>query len=170
MTVPILPGTIGLTPISGRVGKGIEVLQYLNGEGFARWEHAFVLLPGGNILEAEPGGARITPLAYKDVFWLTHLRTFLPPLDEAVLTATAEGLKDIPYSALDYGALFFHRLHLDVPGLRGYIASTGHMICSQMCDEFYQRLGAELFDDKRWAGYVTPASLFNLEMKLEAEW
>jgi hypothetical protein len=166
-----LPGTIGLTTISGNVGRAIEVGEWLNGEGFARWEHAFVLLPGNQILEAEPGGARIVPLHYADVFWCRHIRTLLPVTDTPnLLSDLAGAFRQVGYSALDYAALALHRLHVPAPGLKDFIASTGHEICSQMVDDYYQRLGGHIFDDGRWPGYVTPASLYRRELELEAQW
>lgn len=161
---------IGLTQIAGDVGKAIRVGQYLNGEGFQLWEHAFVVLPGGKILEAEPGGAVIRDYHYGDeVYWCENLYHLLPgDVDQlsANLTEVAAQLEGIPYSFLDYDALVAHRLHLWAPGLKTYIASTGHMICSQMADEFYLRLGAHVFTDDRWPGYVTPASLYNRDWEL----
>jgi hypothetical protein len=165
MAIP-QPGMIGLTSISGRVGKAIELGQWLNGEGFATWEHAFVLLPGNQILEAEPGGALIRELHYSDVYWCEGIYNLLPPENNIPLGIVAEGLKGIKYSFLDYGALSAHRLHIPAPNLRGYISSTGHMICSQMCDEFYLRLGAHIFTDDRWNGDVTPASLYRRDLQL----
>lgn len=171
MTYPFAPqpGMIGLTPIDGDVGKGIEFGQWLNGEGFQRWEHAFVLLPGNLILEAEPGGAVIRPLHYKnsDVYWCWGIYPILPqPPNQQQLNIIANQLKGIKYSFLDYGALAAHRLHIPAPGLRDFIKDSGHMICSQMADEFYQRLGAHVFTDKRWAGDVTPASLYKRDREL----
>lgn len=162
------PGTIGLTQISGEVGRGIEFGQWLNGEGFERWEHAFVLLPGDLILEAEPGGARIVPLHYSDVYWCRGLYRLLPPktpAQDAALNQVAQQFKGVPYSFLDYGALAAHRLHIPVPGLRDFIKDSGHEICSQMADDFYLRLGAHIFTD-RWTGDVTPASLYNRDQEL----
>ncbi len=63
------------------------------------------------------------------------------------------------YSFLDYLALAAHRYRLPVPGLRTYIKSTGHLICSQLVDACYQAAGVQLFDDHRWNGYVTPSDL-----------
>jgi hypothetical protein len=161
-------GMIGLTQISGQVGKTIKILQYLNGEGFHDWEHAFVMLPGGLILEAEPGGARIVPLHYSSVYWCTGIYKLLPPTTTATeISHVAESLKDIKYSFLDYAALSAHRLHIPAPHLRKYIGSTGHMICSQMADEMYIRLGAHIFTDKRWSGDVTPASLYTRDLQLK---
>lgn len=161
------PGTIGLTQISGDVGKAIRVGQFLNGEGFSDWEHAFVVLPGGLILEAEPGGARIVPLHYSNVYWCEGIFKLLPPTTNATeISHVAESMRDIPYSFLDYAALATHRLHIPAPYLRTYISSTGHMICSQLADEFCLRLGAHVFTDKRWPGDVTPASLYMRDLQL----
>lgn len=171
MTTILAPGLIGLTQISGDVGKGIELGQWLNGEGFERWEHAFVVLPDGQILEAEPGGAVIVPMHYaeENVYWCDGLYKLLPPLltnSDLLLNNTANDLKGIPYSFLDYAALAAHRLHIPAPQLRSYISSTGHMICSQMADEFYVRLGVHIFTDDRWNGDVTPAGLYKRDLQL----
>lgn len=171
MTTFLAPGLIGLTQISGDVGKGIELGQFLNGEGFERWEHAFVCLPDNQILEAEPGGAVIVPMHYADenVYWCEGLYKLLPPLlthSDLLLNNTANQLKGIPYSFLDYAALAAHRLHIPASQLRAYISSTDHMICSQMADEFYLRLGAHIFTDDRWNGDVTPAGLYKRDLQL----
>lgn len=163
-------GMIGLTPIDGNVGKAIRVGMYLNGEGFQRWEHAFTLLPGNLILEAEPGGAVIRPLhyAHSDVYWCWGIWKLLPPRTTPTeISHVAESLKGVKYSFLDYGALAAHRMRVPAPGLRDYIKDTGHMICSQMCDEFYLRLGAHVFVNNRWAGDVTPASLYKRDRALK---
>ncbi len=161
------PGLIGLTPIHGPVGVGIEIGEFLNGEGFRAWEHAFITLPGGLILEAEPGGARIVPLHYDNVYWCNGLYRLLPPeVTPDEIAHVGESLKGIKYSFLDYDALFLHRLRVPAPHLRHYIADSSHMICSQMADEFYLRLRARLFLDDRWAGDVTPMSLYNRDVQL----
>jgi len=160
-------GMIGLTKVGGTVGKGIRVGQWLNGEGFKEWEHAFVLLPNGLLLEAEPGGAAIRPLHYSNVYWCTGLDKLIhPSVTPSEISRVAESLKGVKYSFLDYAALSAHRLHIPAPHLRAYIGDTGHMICSQMADEFYLRLGAHIFTDNRWAGDVTPAGLYQRDLQL----
>lgn len=158
---------IGLTQISGSVGKGIEFMQMLNGDGFEIWEHAFILLPNNQILEAEPGGAVIRELHYEDVYWCSNLDKLLSPsVSPTDVMAVARKLEGVPYSFLDYAALVGHRLRIPAVCLKQYISSTNHMICSQMCDEVYRRLGAQVFDDGRWPGYVTPGSLFKRDLEL----
>lgn len=164
------PGMIGLTQVGGEVGKGIRVGQWLNGEGFSIWEHAFVLLPGGWILEAEPHGAVVRKMHYNSVYWCKGIFENSPSVTSAspvLLAQVAAGLKGVPYSFLDYAALSAHRLHIPAPHLRAYIADSGHMICSQMADEYYRLLGAHIFTDNRWAGDVTPASLYMRDLQLK---
>lgn len=160
-------GLIGLTSISGGTGKLVELMEFIDAGQFSPWEHSFMTLPGGLILEAEPGGARIVPLHYTNIYWCSEIFQLLPgTVTDADILATAVSMKGIPYSFLDYAALAAHRFHIPVPGLQGYIKSTRHEICSQMDDDFYSRLGAEIFIDDRWPGYVAPIDLYRVNVQL----
>jgi hypothetical protein len=163
------PGYIGLTSITGPVGKLIEFGQWLNGDGFGDYQHAFIVLPaeypGGELrlIEAMPGGAIVRPLSVYDDRKVLYVSPV--GLTAAQLKAIGDcALKylDVPYSFVDYGALATHRFHLPVPGLRHYVESTGHMICSQLVDRAYTDAGIQLFGDGRWDGYVTPMDLYHL--------
>ena len=156
------PGDIGLTQIHGDVGLGIRTAQWLDGDGFVDYEHAFVHTGGGWIVEAEPGGARVGHTAeyvHNTVLWLS-----CPTEYGAAVAAAAEAYVGVPYSFLDYGAIAARRLHLPVPGLREYIGDTGHMICSQLADRAAADGGWHLFADGRWPGYVTPGDLYRLQI------
>lgn len=158
-----LPGSIGLTSISGAVGLGIRLGQALLGDGFSVFEHAFLVLPGGRLLEAEPGGARIAGLdEYADRTVLYVAPAGLTDEQRAEVCAAALRYVGVPYSFLDYAAIAAHHFRLPIPGLRAYVASTGHQICSQLVDQCYQDAGVHLFQDGRWPGYVCPADLANL--------
>ena len=171
-TAPV--GTICLASTGGPGGKLIEIGEFLNGEGFRDWEHAFLLGPNGKTLEAEPGGAVFKHIsAHPKVYYCTAIATqFSSEQLQAVWdhAAVAYGpTKDhsgVGYSPEDYFALAAHRLCIPLPGLKDYIASTGHMICSQLCDQSYADKGCHVFDDKRWPGYVTPMSLYNRDQQL----
>ena len=168
------PGYIGLTSIHGNAGKLIEFGQFLNKDGFTRWEHAFVTLGGGRIAEAEPGGARVASLSeYPEVYWCRNIAA-LAPVPELQMIADAAfsytqpgpwGPHGVPYSFLDYLALASHRLHASDPALRRYIATSRHMICSQLADQAYADAGVTLFSG-RWQGYVTPGDLYQLDVTL----
>ncbi|MEU8914320.1 hypothetical protein [Streptomyces nigrescens] len=158
-----LPGDIGLTQISGITGRLIRLGQWINGDGFADYQHAFLVLPDERLLEAQPGGARIKPLsAYDGSSVLYVCPEGLTEQQRTALCAAATVYVGVPYSFLDYLAIAAHRFHLPLPGLRRYVASTRHMICSQLVDQVYQDAGVHLFADGRWSGYVTPMALYNL--------
>lgn len=156
------PGDIGLTNITGSVGLFIKVGQWLNGDGFGAYQHAFVVLPDGRLIEAMPGGAVIAALSEYDDREVLYVSP--ADLTDAQRTAICDGAakyRGVPYSFLDYLALAARRFRLPVPWLRRYIESTGHMICSQLADRAYLDAGVHLFDDGRWPGYVTPMALAN---------
>ncbi|MCZ1011626.1 hypothetical protein [Streptomyces lydicus] len=158
-----LPGDIGLTRISGVTGQLIRFGQWVNGDGFTDYEHAFLVLPDNRLLEAEPGGARILSLtAYADADVVYVRPERLTERQRAGICAAATRYVGVPYSFLDYLAIATHRFHLPVPGLRRYVASTRHMICSQLVDQCYLDAGVHLFADGRWPGYVTPMALYHL--------
>ncbi|MHB9862020.1 hypothetical protein [Streptomyces sp. YIM S03343] len=157
------PGDIGLTSIASPVGRLIQIGQWLNGDGFGRYQHAFVVLPGDRLIEAMPGGADVAPLSkYDDRDTLYVSPTGLTDAQRKAIADCALKYLDVPYSFLDYAALAAHRFHIPVPGLRRYVQSTGHQICSQLCDRAYLDAGQHLFDDGRWEGYVTPMDLYHL--------
>lgn len=162
------PGRIGLTQIHGRVGMGIRFGQWLNGSGFEDFEHAFVDLGDGTLIEAEPGGARIRPIAEYDaahVYWCDGIYKQVAPDTRLNIAAEARKLEGVKYSFLDYDALVLHRLGLDTRFLQRYIGATDHLICSQLADLAYSRAGQHLFDG-RWPGFVTPGDIYLLDKKI----
>jgi hypothetical protein len=155
------PGDIGLTSVTGIVGKLIRLGQFLNGDGFSHYEHAFIVLEDGMLIEAMPGGAQIVPLSeYDDRDVLYVSPAGLTDSDRQRICDAARSFEGVEYSFMDYFAIAAHRLHLPIPGLRDYIAATGHMICSQLDDRAYAKAGIALFSDNRWDGWVTPGRLY----------
>lgn len=162
------PGDFGLVKMGGTGGKWIRIGQFaagvLSGDGTEdeNYQHAFVYVGGGNIVEAEPGGAKRTAIHYSNVLWSTGII----PLDLAQrmdIVEAADKYVGTPYSAADYFAIAAMRLHAGVlvPGLKDYVKSSGHMECAQLVDQCYQDAGVHLFHD-RWSGYVMPSSLAGL--------
>lgn len=163
------PGDIGLVTMAGNSGKLIRIGQFLNGDKFANFEHAFVYLGGGVIIEAEPGGAKITGLHYdpNKVYWCTDIAKLWSDRQRKNALLAARKYKGTPYSAADYFAIAAHTLHL--PGstlLKNYVASSKHMICSQLADQIAQDCGVQIFDDKEWPGYVSPGGLYQRDLEL----
>jgi len=153
-----LPGDIGLTSIRGWAGRGIRVGQWLVGDGFSRYEHAFVYVGNQKIVEAEPGGALLSDVKRYDpaaVMWLRCPQQF-----RQAVSVAAKGYVGVPYSWLDYVSVAADRFHLIVPGLRKYVASSGHQICSQLADKAAADGGWHVFADGRDPGNVTPGDLW----------
>jgi hypothetical protein len=142
----------------------IRAGQWLAGDGYADFEHAVLHVGDGQIVEAEPGGARLAPWdKYGDrARWSTGIVT-LTDTQRLLIASAGRGYVGTPYSAADYLAIAAHRLRL--PGsalLKGYVATSRHMICSQLVDRAHCDGGSHLFQDGRWEGYVTPGSLNHL--------
>lgn len=159
-----LAGDIGVTRITGAVGFGIRLGQWLNGSGYANYEHAFVYVGHGLIVEAMPGGARLARLDQYPpgtVRWLVPERGALN-LRGIAIQRRAYSLVGTPYSFLDYLAIAAVRLRLPSKRLRKYVANSGHMICSQLADEAWRRAGVQMFNDGRPAGLVTPGDINKL--------
>jgi hypothetical protein len=185
----VLPGDFAVLPISGDVGRGIEIGQWLLAviHGWPRakvrkmrpFDHAEIYVgqpdadgPHGYTIGAYPGGARKVPLPCPPAelpgsLWSSGLIDLTAAQREAI-TGWAIAHIGTPYSFIDYVAIAAHGLHLPVPGLRAYIRSSRHMICSQMVDADYTANGVHLYSDGRWSGYVDPLMLADLLLRLQA--
>lgn len=157
--MPPSPGDFGLVSISGIVGLGVRIGQWLLGDGSHAYHHAFLVLDNEEILEAEPGGARIRPLSQYDGTNAIYSTWTLTAVQRAEIVAAARPLEGTPYSWLDYLALALDRFHIRPAGLRRYVADPSHLICSQLCDLAYLRAGLHMFADGRDPADVTPGDL-----------
>lgn len=155
------PGDIGLTRINGVLGKFVYLAQWFNGDR-SPWTHAFIVLPDGLLMEAQPRGARIAPLTPYDDREVVYVSPELSQGQRDLIVEEALKLEGTPYSFADYFALFLQRVGWCRGITRSYVKSSGHMICSQLCDEVYRRSGIHLFDDGRLSQEVTPGDLGTL--------
>jgi hypothetical protein len=169
------PGDIGLASIPGYVGGLIRVGQWLNGDGYSRYEHAFVVVgpgtaPGSTtnpkMVEAMPRGALLSPVSKYDPGTVVYLRC--PEQYRDAVAAAAREMIGVKYSVADYLALALHRAHIPTPLLKRYITNSKHLICSQLADLAADLGGWHLYDDGRWPGDVTPGDLWKLWMIQEA--
>lgn len=161
MTAP-LPGDFALTKIRGVAGAFVGAGQRLVGDG-APVHHAFVYVGGGYVVQAMPSGAEMIRIedASPVVAWSTG-RVFLTAAQRMVVAEEATNCVGTPYSFLDYASIALAHYRIRPRVLRDFVASTGHMICSQLVDEVYKRAGVHLFDDGRLPGDVTPGDLWRL--------
>lgn len=153
------PGDFGLVSIKGGVGFLIRVGQFLNGDGFRDYEHAFIYVGDGKIVEAEPGGALISDLAEYDgrsIIWSTDL---IPLTDEqrTLIVQSALAQEGTPYSFLDYLAIALYRLGIKHPGVAKRVESSKHLICSQLVALDYEHAGIPLTEFPPYL--VTPGKL-----------
>jgi hypothetical protein len=157
-------GDIGLTRVHAPLGWGIAFAQGVIGDGWSPYEHAFIDIGGGRIIEARPGGAAEALLSkydHRPMAWIS-----CPDECREKVAQAARDLIGTPYSYLDYLALGALHTHIPAPHLRAFVTSTGHMICSQFDDEAARRGGWQLFDDGRLCQDVTPGDLYLLSLKL----
>ncbi|HEX7995712.1 MAG TPA: hypothetical protein VF506_17455 [Streptosporangiaceae bacterium] len=173
MTAP-QPGDFAVVTAGGIPGQLVRLAELANGSGpWSDYQHAFIYIgdePGasGLIIQAEPAGARYAQLTpHAKTLWSTG-RFDLTGEQRDKICDAARGYIGTPYSFLDYVALVLHRLHIPVPWLKRYIASTRHLICSQLVDQCYLEAGVHLFSDGRWPGEVIPADLAWMLVKLGA--
>lgn len=154
-------GDFGVVNIPGDMGKLIRIGQWLNGDGYNDYEHAFVVIDRtGRVIEGRPSGAGYNrTTAYPTAAYYT-----CPDTAREAVSDAARSLLGRPYSWADYLALAAVRFHLDLiaPPLRGYVESSGRLICSQLVDYAYQLAGVQLFNDGRLPGDVDPAALYRL--------
>jgi len=161
------PGDFGLTSIKGGVGFLIRVGQWLNGDGFRDYEHAFIYVGEGKIVEAEPGGALLSDLdEYSDrpIMWSTDL---IPLTDEQRNLIVQSALAQIgtPYSFLDYLAIGLYRLGIKHPGVAKRVEDSKHLICSQLVALDYDHAGIPVTDFQPYL--VTPGKLLNHLLRLK---
>jgi hypothetical protein len=132
---------------------------------WAKWVHAIYCVSTDpiTIVEATPQGTKHVPLHYAPdaMFWSTGIisknsSARALSVAKALEFCAANDGQGVGYSFLDYAAQALHSWHIPAPGLKGYIESTGHEICSEDVDLFEETGGTHLFDDKRWPGYVAP--------------
>jgi hypothetical protein len=167
------PGDFVCVPISGPVGVGVTIGQWLDGDRFQFYDHTEVYVgranadgPFGYTVSTYPNGQgkRALPCQPKDLpgsLWSAGL-IGLTGTQRTGIVEWALAHQDTGYGFLDYGALILHGLHVPAPGLRAYIASTHRLICSQYVDAAYRINGVNLFEDGRWEGYVKPGDLAQL--------
>ena len=175
------PGSFFLTTIDGWTGRWVAAAQAFV-RGGSKYTHAGLILDRGQILEALPGGARISqveklyeyqeagkPLLVSDApvqQWMLskgyNLSNAIGAENQkrAEVVTKARALEGTPYSFLDYAALAMAEWKL--PGwqlVRARVESSQHLICSALVDRAYCWADIHLFDDGRLPGDVTPGDL-----------
>lgn len=162
------PGDFAVVDTVLRTSRLIQLGEALSRGGFTMFDHAVIcsrVRRDGTvyIVEATPSGAEENVWHYddQDYLWSTGLVKTSTKAGKAALAYV-----NTPYSWLDYAAIAAHASHLWAPGLRHYLASTKHLISSQLVDRAELDAGVHLFSDRRWRGYVRPSDLADLILKV----
>lgn len=172
MTIPatLLPGTIGISTIDGRVGAFVKFGQWFYGAGKdSVWSHSFLVGEGDSVYQAMPNGMEKATLSgYLDELESGDQVMFI----HVPLTATqrinavdiAEGMvaRKVGYSFVSYLYLVLRRLGVRTKWLRNRIADSGQLICSQAVDQQLTLAGWTVFNDGRASQDVVPADYVKL--------
>lgn len=162
------PGDFGLTRIKGWTGIWVSLGQWLNGDA-SRYTHAFVVVDDNYVIEAQPGGAVLTPLAdYLERTDVIYSNLPLTLEQRKDIVDKAQSYEGVPYSFLDYLAIGLVRLGIKPHRVIDRVVSSGHLICSQLVADVYAYAGVQLFDDGTPAYMVTPGDLANRLLELNS--
>jgi hypothetical protein len=164
------PGDLAVINTMTTAASAIQLIEALSGGGYSEWDHVVICTRVDEqvwIAEAEPGGAVERPWHYDGVpyRWSTGIIPTNQACAEAAVRYTRPGPwgpRGVPYSFLDYAAIAAHQWHVPAPGLRAYVASTLHEMCSALADQCKLEGGVHLFDDGRWPGFVRPSDIGRL--------
>jgi hypothetical protein len=178
VTADIKPGMFFLSHSATWVSRSVSSAQAFV-RGGSWWTHSGLALDHGEIIEGQPGGAVIRSIEsvaersgtvlWSDAPIQRELTARLGSMaDEwqieeelrSAVVAAARKLEGTPYSFVDY--LSIAAVEWKWPGwekLRGYVQSSGHLICSALVDRAFLQAGIHLFDDDRVEGDVSPGDL-----------
>ena len=181
----IMPGSFGLSVIGGKLGWWIDKGQAFVEQQDYKFTHAFLVLDDETVIEAQPGGARITPLSVYtsrpegtviftdepvqrelDAYYTrkrgwnagADLHEFEARLREK-LVDFGRSLNGTPYNYIDYLAIALDRFGFRPRLIRKRMQRHDRLICSQLVDYVYTMAGIHLFDDGRDPFDVTPGDL-----------
>lgn len=163
------PGTFFLARIGGLLGLLVSLGQWIVGDA-SRYSHAGIVLDDGTVLEAMPGGARITPLQVVLARRPLAFSWAVPLTDaqRADVVAGARTLEGARYGFTAYLHLALCRVGIRWGWLIGRLQRDHRFICSQLVDHVYAQAGLHLFTDDRAHFEVTPGDLANV--LIERDW
>ena len=150
MAKPI-PGQYGVVATPGFFGFLIRLGT------FSRWNHAFIYIGKGQIVEANPKGVQVMPVSeYPNIAWNQHEP--LTATQRLAIVDTATSFIGKPYDFTDIFILTFRCLGLKLPRFFfGNVSKHKGLICSELVAKAYKSAGIELV--AKADNLVTPSDL-----------
>ena len=139
--------------------SGSGVIPFLIQLGtLTKYNHAFIYLGDGLIIEAMPKGVQLAPVSkYKNIAWNQHeIKT-----DEQREAIVKEAMTHLgnKYSFIDYLAIALRTLRFNAPDwLIAKLDSSPDVICSQLVAAVYRSCGFTI-DGEMPEYYCTPSDL-----------
>lgn len=161
MTYTPKPGDLYLTRFDGLMGAIVGTGQAVIAQDPSRYWHVGVFLDNGEVLSAQPHGARIDP---------AHTVLNDRPLAVLPVPEWAEDRRDLivnlarkyeghRYGFWSYAWIGLARIGIRPGWLRHLVASEDWLICSALADRVWFYAGIHLFNDGRLIGEVTPGDI-----------
>jgi uncharacterized protein YycO len=132
-------GDYGVVKTSGFFGKLIRLGTV------SRWNHAFIYIGDGKIVEANPTGVTISPVAnYPKVAWNLHEE--LSDDSRAKIVAHANSTVGRPYNFGIIAMLALRALGVKIFPMKfiNYLAKHDGYICSELVAECYTEAGVPI--------------------------
>ena len=149
------PGDIGIVNTSGWAARFIQVGTV------SRWNHVFVYISDGVIVEATPSGVKYGNVnEYTNIVWNKHQIFNDNEADRAFIVAYVTKLIDKPYNWVN-----IFRIILRIVGFKFFsdtkwmkkVAEKDGYICSELAEEAYEKSGNPLVTKD--AGATSPGDL-----------
>ena len=150
-----IPGDIGIVRSNGIPACLIQLGT------LSRWNHAFIYIGNGLIIEATPSGVKISRLdQYDKIVWNKH-QVWYNEEDsrKAIVEGAFKALRK-PYNWVNILTIFFRIVGLKILAntkLMKKLADKDGYICSELCEELYVNTGNALVTKP--AGITTPGDL-----------
>lgn len=128
-------GDYGVVKTNGFFGKLIRLGT------MSRWNHCFIYIGDGQIVEADPKGVRVSPVTnYPLIAWNQH--EHLSTMERHKIAQAAVALVGKPYSFLTIALLAFRILGLRLlsnSNIMEYMAQKEGYICSELVEACYDK-------------------------------
>jgi hypothetical protein len=148
-----IPGDFGVQRSNNLAGRVIRVATR------SHFNHAFVVIEDGMVVEAQPGGAVIAALGDRTGVVYSTGSVDLHDSDRTIICRAAKALVGTPYGWLDIASIGLLQYGVRLKPVRDRVLRRDELICSQLVDTAYAIAGVHLFQDGRLPLDVTPGDL-----------